>query len=133
MFGDKWSLLVIRDVMVRGYRTFKEFQSSGEGIATNILADRLAQLTAAGIVCAEKDPKDGRRVEYQLTEKGIDLAPVLLELLVWGARHEKTGAPPALVEQMIARRTEFLAEVRRRWEAGDRTPLIPSFKKRREP
>jgi DNA-binding HxlR family transcriptional regulator len=121
-FGDRWSLLVIRDMMVRGYRSF-------EGIASNVLADRLDKLTAAGIVRAESDPKDGRRVEYRLTEKGIDLAPVLLELVVWGARHEKTGAPASLVAQMSARRAEFLTEVRRRWETGDRTPLLPSFKK----
>jgi DNA-binding HxlR family transcriptional regulator len=110
-FGDRWSLLVIRDMMVRGYRSFKEFQASGEGIASNVLADRLDKLTAAGIVRAESDPKDGRRVEYRLTEKGIDLAPA------------------SLVAQMSARRAEFLTEVRRRWETGDRTPLLPSFKK----
>ena len=92
IFGDSWSLLIIRDLMVRGFRTFKEFQESGEGIATNVLADRLTKLVAAGIICTESDQADGRRVNYRLTEKGIDLAPVLLELLVWGARHEQTGA-----------------------------------------
>lgn len=127
-FGDRWSLLIIRDMMVRGFRTFKEFQQSGEGIASNILADRLQKLQAAGIVTAEAEESDARRVNYRLTEKGIDLAPVLLELLIWGARHEQTTAPCALIEQMEKRREEFLAEVRRRWREGDRTPLIPSFK-----
>src|SRR5438445_6998523 len=96
MFGDRWSLLIIRDLMVRGLRTFREFQESGEGIATNILADRLQKLQAAGIITAEEEKTDGRRVNYRLTEKGIDLAPVLLELLIWAARHEETGAPCAL-------------------------------------
>jgi len=73
-FGDRWSLLIIRDLMVRGFRTFKEFQESGEGIATNILADRLQSLEAAGIITAEEEKTDGRRVNYRLTEKGIDLA-----------------------------------------------------------
>ena len=86
--------------MVRGFRTFKEFQESGEGIATNILADRLQKLEAAGIITAEPEETDGRRVNYRLTEKGIDLAPVLLDLLIWGARHEETGVPCALIAEM---------------------------------
>lgn len=127
MFGDRWSLLIIRDLMVRGFRTFKQFHESGEGIATNILADRLQKLEASGFVAAEVEESDGRKVNYRLSEKGIDLAPVLLELLIWGARHEKTGAPPALVKMMQTNRDEFLAEVRRRWEQRDLTPLIPKF------
>lgn len=127
IFGDRWSLLIIRDLMVRGFRTFKEFQGSGEGIATNILADRLQKLEAAEIITAEMEETDGRRINYRLTEKGINLAPVLLELLVWGARYEKTGAPCTLIVQMEKRRKEFLAEVRRRWRERDSTPLIPKF------
>ena len=85
MLGDRWSLLIVRDLMVRGFRTFKEFQGSGEGIATNILTDRLQKLEAAGIITAEVDETDARRVNYRLTEKGIDLAPVMLELLDLGS------------------------------------------------
>lgn len=127
MFGDRWSLLIIRDLMVRGFRTFKEFRESGEGISTNILADRLQKLEAAGIINAEAAETDGRRVNYRLTEKGIDLAPVLLELLIWGARHEPTGVPCAFVEGMEKNREQVLAEVRRRWRERDSTPLLPSF------
>ena len=127
MFGDRWSLLIIRDLMVRGNRTFKEFQNSGEGIASNILADRLRNLEAAGIVQLETEETDGRKVNYRLTEKGIDLAPVLLELLIWGARHEATGAPCELIVQMENCREEVLAETRRRWRERDSTPLIPRF------
>jgi DNA-binding HxlR family transcriptional regulator len=125
MFGDRWSLLIIRDLMVRGFRTFKEFEGSGERIATNILADRLQKLETAEIIAAELEETDGRRVNYRLTKKGIDLAPVLLELLIWGARHEKTGAPWALVVKIEKNREAFLAEVRRRWRERDLTPLIP--------
>ncbi len=127
MFGDRWSLLIIRDLMVRGFRTFREFQGSGEGIATNILADRLRKLEATGIITAEEEKTDRRRVNYRLTEKGIDLAPVLLELLIWGARHEATKAPCALMEKMEENRGMVLAEVRRRWRERDSTPLIPRF------
>ena len=126
-FGDRWSLLVIRDLMVRGFRTFKEFQQSGEGMATNILADRLKKLRAAGIIATEPDQADGRKLNYRLTEKGIDLAPVLLELLIWGARHEETGAPCAVIEEMAKNREAVLAEVRRRWQDRDPRPFLPKF------
>jgi DNA-binding HxlR family transcriptional regulator len=126
-FGDRWSLLIIRDLMVRGYRTYKEFQQSGEGIATNILANRLRKLRVAGIVRAESEGTDRRKVNYRLTRKGIDLAPVLLELLVWAARHEQTGAPCALIECMASNREQVLMEVRRRWQQRDSTPFLPRF------
>jgi DNA-binding HxlR family transcriptional regulator len=131
MLGDKWSLLLVRDLMVRGYRTFREFEESGEGIATNILADRLRKLGSAGIITAKEDAQDGRRVQYRLTEKGIALAPVLLDLLIWGARHEATEAPCAVIEQMENNREAILAEVRRRWLENDPTPLLPKFKTRK--
>jgi DNA-binding HxlR family transcriptional regulator len=127
IFGDRWSLLVIRDLMVRGYRTFKEFQDAGEGIATNILADRLQKLEAAGIITVEDDAADGRKMNYRLTEKGIDLAPVLLELLVWGARYGDVGVSCAPSKIMGLNRDQILAEVRRRWRECDSTPLIPRF------
>ena len=126
-FGDRWSLLVIRDLMVRGYRTFKEFQEAGEGIATNILADRLRRLARAGMVVAESAESDGRRVNYRLTEKGIDLAPVMLELLIWGARHENTEAACGVIAEMERNREYVLTEVRRRWRERDATPFLPRF------
>ena len=126
-FGDRWSLLIIRDLMVRGFRTFREFQQSGEGVATNILADRLKKLQTAGIIATEADKADGRKLNYRLTEKGIDLAPVLLELLIWSARHEETAAPCAVIEEMAGNRPQILAEVRRRWRERDPRPLLPRF------
>ncbi|MGP0070428.1 MAG: winged helix-turn-helix transcriptional regulator [Bryobacteraceae bacterium] len=125
--GDRWSLLIIRDLMVRGYRTFKEFQESGEGIASNILTDRLRMLESAEIIVPEADESDGRKVNYRLTERGIDLAPVLLELLIWGARHEETAAPCAVIDHMEQNREAVLAETWRRWRARDPTPLLPKF------
>ena len=126
-FGDRWSLLIIRDLMVRGYHTFKEFQEAGEGIATNILADRLRKLQMTGFITAEVQETDARKRNYRLTEKGIDLAPVLLELLIWGARHEETGAPCGLILRIEKNREQILAETRRRWAERDTTPLIPKF------
>jgi DNA-binding HxlR family transcriptional regulator len=127
IFGDRWSLLIIRDLMVRGFRTFREFQQSGEGVATNILTDRLRRLRTAGIIAAEPDNLDRRKLNYRLTGKGIDLAPVLLELLIWGTRHEQTGAPCAVIEDMAKNREQVLMEVRRRWRERDTRPLLPRF------
>jgi DNA-binding HxlR family transcriptional regulator len=117
MLGDRWSLLIIRDMMVRGSRTFKEFLESDEGIATNILADRLKRLEGHGILVAEVDPGDGRKQNYKLTPKGIDLAPVLSEMVLWAARHEETGNQ-ALVRALRADRRGFETGVRERWAAS---------------
>jgi DNA-binding HxlR family transcriptional regulator len=127
ILGDRWSLLIIRDLMVRAYRTFKDFHQSGEGIATNILADRLRRLEGAEILCTEPDPADGRKVNYRLTKKGIGLAPVLLEMLVWGAQHSETAAPRGVIQEMAKNREAVLAETRRRWEARDPNPILPPF------
>jgi DNA-binding HxlR family transcriptional regulator len=114
MLGDRWSLLIIRDMMLRGWQTFKEFLEGYEGIATNILADRLRKLVAYGILTTDRDPSDGRRLIYSLTAKGIDLAPVLTEMVLWAAAHEDTGNQ-ALVRQMRKDKETFVAEVRERW------------------
>jgi DNA-binding HxlR family transcriptional regulator len=114
MLGDRWSLLIIRDMMLRGFRTYKEFLECYEGIATNILADRLKKLVAYGIIAAEPDPSDGRKLIYSLTAKGIDLAPVLTEMVLWAAAHEETGNQ-ALVRLMRADKEKFLAGIRQRW------------------
>jgi DNA-binding HxlR family transcriptional regulator len=114
MLGDRWSLLIIRDMMLRGAHTYKELLECHEGIATNILADRLRKLAANGIIAAKPDPNDGRKLIYVLTKKGIGLAPVLTEMVLWAAAHEDTGNP-GLVRQMRADKKNFLAEVRKRW------------------
>jgi DNA-binding HxlR family transcriptional regulator len=114
ILGDRWSLLIIRDMMLRGLRSYKEFLESYEGIATNILADRLRKLEAHGIIATERDPSDGRKLIYLLTAKGIDLAPVLTEMVLWAAAHENTGNP-ALVRQIQKDKEQFLAAVCQRW------------------
>lgn len=116
MLGDRWSLLILRDMMLRGFKTFKEFLESHEGIATNILADRLRRLGEYGIIATKRDATDGRKVIYVLTDKGIDLAPVLTEMVLWAAAHEKTGNQ-ALVRLMQKDKEQFLADIRKRWEA----------------
>jgi len=114
MLGDRWSILILRDMMLRGSRTFKEFLDSYEHIATNILTDRLRKLEAYGIISSRPDPADGRKLIYTLTAKGIDLAPVLAEMVLWAARHEETGNP-ALVQLMHADKQKFIKDIRHRW------------------
>ena len=83
VIGDKWSLLILRDLMFTDKRTYGELQSSDEKIATNILAARLLSLEANGIIRKTPDPNNGRRSLYFLTDKGIDLLPVIIELRQW--------------------------------------------------
>src|SRR5262252_6437891 len=114
MLGDRWSLLIVRDMMVRGFRTFKEFLSADEGIATNILADRLKRLESHGILEVQSDPADARKQIYTLTQKGIDLAPVLSEMVLWAARHEETGNQ-ALVRASQTNKQGVVTQVRDLW------------------
>ncbi|MBS1747866.1 MAG: helix-turn-helix transcriptional regulator [Bacteroidetes bacterium] len=85
--GDKWSLLILRDLMFTNKRSYCELQSSDEKIATNILAARLQSLEATGLIRKAEDPANGRRTLYYLTEKGIDLLPVIIELKRWAEKH----------------------------------------------
>lgn len=117
MIGDRWSLLIVRDLMLQGRRTYKDFLAGGECIATNILADRLLRLEEIGILARARDPSDGRRTLYKLTAKGLDLAPALIELVLWAARHESTGAPRKLLREMRHDRRRFLDRIRRQWAA----------------
>jgi DNA-binding HxlR family transcriptional regulator len=91
--GDKWSLLILRDLMFTDKRTYGEFQASEEHIATNILAARLVSLETAGIISKAPDPDNGRRSIYSLTEKGIDLLPVVVELNHWMMKWDGAASP----------------------------------------
>jgi DNA-binding HxlR family transcriptional regulator len=115
LLGDAWSLLIVRDLMFKDRRTFNDFLTGGEGIASNILADRLRKLENAGILEKRPDASDARRFVYRLSPRGIDLAPVLVELVVWSAKYETTDAPPAVVRAMRSDREAFIADVRRAW------------------
>ena len=116
VIGDRWSLLIIRDMMMRGFRTYQEFLNSEEGIATNILADRLRKLEGSGIISTSRDSADRRKLIYKLTQKGMALGPVLLELALWSARYETTDASPVMIQKMEKNRAAFLAEIRKKWQ-----------------
>jgi len=111
--GDKWTLIVLRDLIFTRKRHFQEFLDSHEKIASNILASRLKLLENAGLVTREADPAHARRVIYAPTGKALDLLPVMLELLLWGTKyHAKANAPSQFVRRAAADREGLVAELR---------------------
>lgn len=87
LVGDRWTLLVIRDLMFAGKRHFREFLQSEEGISSNILADRLASLVSNGLVTRRDDPTHAQKAIYSLTRKGLDLLPVVVAMSQWTQKH----------------------------------------------
>jgi DNA-binding HxlR family transcriptional regulator len=121
MLGDRWSLLILRDMMLRGFRSYKQFLESYEGIATNILANRLRHLESHGIIISDADPSDGRKLLYSLTPKGIALAPVLTEMVLWAAAYEET-ANPGLIHRIKKDKQKFLADILELWKKQRKAP-----------
>ena len=118
-FGDLWSLLVIRDIVYFGKQSYGEFLESDEGIATNILATRLVQLEEKGILVKKQDPTDKRKDIYSLTNKGLDLIPILLELASWGARYDpQTGAPQVWIALVNANKEKISRLIRETVQSG---------------
>ena len=123
VFGDKWTLLIIRDIMFAGKRHFREFLASDEAISSNILSDRLAMLVEAGIVTRAGDPSHKLKAIYSLTAKGIDLLPIIAQISRWsrsympvdpvlaatGEARDK-GGPGAIDAQMAELRRVHLGE-----------------------
>lgn len=93
LMGDKWSLLIVRDMIFFRKKTFKEFTESNEGIATNILSSRLKFLEELNIITKEQSPTNKKVNHYLLTENGIALTPMITELLIWGHNHSKDINP----------------------------------------
>lgn len=113
LLGDRWSLLIVRDIALKGNRYFHEFENAGEGIATNILSDRLKLLVHNGILAKARDPDKGSRHIYRLTEKGLDLLPLLLEMIVWSGKHDpETVVTRDFLERATNRRKTLLKDWR---------------------
>jgi DNA-binding HxlR family transcriptional regulator len=117
MFGDRWSLLVIRDIIFVNRRHFRELLTQSiEGIASNILADRLQRLMEQGIIVKSDDASHKQKVIYSLTEKGIGLLPLLMEMVVWGHKYlpdsRLRGLARVLEEGGPKLWAEFMAELR---------------------
>lgn len=104
IWGDKWSLLIIRDLMFNKNCTYKDFLNAGEGIATNILSARLVSLEENGIIEKVDNPGTKTRVYYKLTTKGIELVPVLVEIHLWAEKY--FVIPPEIKARIKGARTD---------------------------
>lgn len=93
--GDKWTLLVVRDLMFKGKCTYNEFLQSDEKISTNILADRLKKLEENNVVTKVLSEQSRNKMVYRLTNKGADLLPLMLEITAWSAKHDDSTNVPA--------------------------------------
>jgi len=114
--GDRWSLLILRDILLAGKQHYDDFVSSGEGISTNILASRLRQLEAGGLISKQAHPENRRRFVYSPTEKALDLLPLMIEMIVWGGRYyPNNGAPPEIIAAIRRDRVGFIDAVRRKF------------------
>lgn len=112
VFGDRWTLLVIRDLLFKGKRHYQDFCESEEGIATNVLADRLKRLEATGLITRDVAARNAGGVTYHLTTKGRDLAPMLVEMILWSATHDPhTAAAPEFVKTARNDRTSLLTQL----------------------
>ncbi len=135
VFGDRWSLLVLRDIIFGDKRYFRELQAGSlEGIASNILADRLKRLLASGLLTRE-DARAGQRARYSLTEPAIQLVPVFAQLGSWGLRHRPTSralrARALLLEEGgPALWQEFMDELRREHLGSESPTQSPSVRER---
>ncbi|OJJ14362.1 hypothetical protein BKI52_43570 [marine bacterium AO1-C] len=111
-FGDKWTFLIIRDLMFEGKKFYKDFLNSKEGIATNILSDRLKRLEGIGVIESKVYEKLKTKKEYSLTQKGKDLVPVLVEVMAWSAKHhDGLAVPPDFVEKVKNSREVVIEKV----------------------
>lgn len=114
LFGDAWTLLIVRDLMFKRRTSYSEFLEGGEGISTNILADRLARLESAEIVTKDVIHTVSARTQYRLTNKGLDLMPMLLEMIAWSAKYDpKTAASKGFVRRVRTEREQLIVKLRR--------------------
>ena len=112
IFGDKWSLLIIRDLLFFKKSTYNDFLKSAEGIATNILASRLKALEENGLIEKLEHPDSKAKILYRLTQKGIDLLPILMEVYSWAGKYLTIPADiKATIEEAKKDRDKFISQV----------------------
>jgi DNA-binding HxlR family transcriptional regulator len=112
-FGDKWSFLIIRDLMFKGKRHYNEFLEAGEKVSTSVLGDRLKKLEEMGIIYKGEDTVKKSRIRYSLTQKGIDLLPILLEMIVWGGLKDAlTESPKEFMDEAINHKEQLIEKIR---------------------
>jgi DNA-binding HxlR family transcriptional regulator len=122
IFGDRWSLLVLRDLLFKGKRHYQEFLASEERISTNILSERLLRLEAEGLITKRRDEENRRHFIYAPTGKSLDLLPAILEISLWSAKYDpQTAAPPAVMRRIRNDRAGFIREVTAQFAKATKT------------
>ena len=120
IFGDKWSLIILRDILFKDKKYYGEFLRSDENISTNILANRLLKLETEGLISKTKDPNNLSKYIYQLTQKGKDLLPLLLDMIEWSVKYNPqpgvpsniiSGAPQNLLARLHEDRDALINEI----------------------
>ncbi len=120
IFGDKWSLIILRDLIIFGKRTYKDFVSSGERIATNILADRLARLEEDGMITKKVDVGNKRSFVYSPTRKSLDLLPLFFELVRWSGKYDMiTKVPKCYMNEPKATMKKLRKEIKQRFSTDN--------------
>lgn len=117
VIGDKWSLLVLRDIIFKDKKYYNDFLDSEEQIATNILAERLKRLKGEGLIKGRKDQENKRKIVYAPTAKALDLIPMILEMIEWSAKHDsETAAPPEFIQMLKKDRKLLARQIRAKFE-----------------
>lgn len=116
IFGDKWTMLIMRDLLLYGKDSFSEFLCSDEKIATNILTDRLNVLLQEGFVTKHTAPTNKSKFLYRPTEKAIELIPVLCEITLWAEKYNPAGAPADIVDPLKKNRAKALRDMNKKVE-----------------
>lgn len=112
MFGDKWTLLIVRDLMFKGKSSYTEFLQSDEKISTNILADRLKKLENNGIVERSAALDNRSKLIYALTGRGKELLPIMLEITAWSAKHDTaTNTPTSFLSDFASSKQEMITKI----------------------
>jgi DNA-binding HxlR family transcriptional regulator len=111
IFGDKWMLLILRDIMFNGKNSFLEFRASNEKISSAVLTEKLNTLLNEGIVSKVTSPKNASKFLYLITDKGIELVPIMVEFLNWGSRYNPDGGPKPLLDRIKQNKTKWIAEL----------------------
>lgn len=116
-FGDKWSLLIVRDLMFKGKRHYNEFFESEEKVSTSVLGTKLKNLEEVGLISKGSDSVKKSRIRYSLTKKGIALLPFMIELILWSYEQDpKTEAEKEFIKEVQNDRESFIKKTQKKLE-----------------
>jgi DNA-binding HxlR family transcriptional regulator len=114
IFGDRWTLIVLRDLMLRSRQRYKELLQGDEGIATNVLAERLKRLEHRKLITKKRDPADARQFIYLPTELAVSLVPMLVEMTAWGIRTSDSEVGSDFLDRFETERDKLISDLQQK-------------------